>query len=527
MKKITLLFAIAMISMFGHATIYVVPNGAGTADGSSWENAYSNIQTAIDAASALYTNNATPQEVWIKAGTYSTASAALLMKESVSLYGGFSGVETDKNQRVKGVNPWDYTNTTILNGGGTKRCIEATANFANVTVIDGITITNGNGAGTQLTGNGGGVLLRQNIKLQNCIVTGNTTAGNGGGVNAVGGIVSYCWIYSNTNTNGTVPAAGGVYSAPGTGLVTLVENSIIERNTQGGVRFQGLGSMTMNGCIIRNNTSTANGAAIYTNNPAVCNITNCLITNNSGNGAIYLNKGKLINCTVANNEGGIYLASATNIGEVYNNIVVNNVVKGTSNPVSISVTASYPAGKVLNNATWPSVAYQTWGHSTDSILTESAANALSQVAFTSPTSFAGRVLANADSLNMIAAADWTLSNSSLCLDKGNNSLIPSGIVKDFVGNNRIDNFIVDLGAFEKTNSITTDLIKNKSGIKCIGLQQSLEIQGLTAGDMVYVYNVTGSSVASKQALSSQLSLTVPAGMYIVKAGNQVNKIIVK
>ena len=182
MKKITLVLSLAMFSLFGKATFYVVPGGAGAMNGTSWTDAYGDIQTAINAASTLYGTSLTAQEVWIKTGTYSTSTAALIMKESVSMYGGFAGTETDKSQRIKGTNTWNYTSVTTLDGGATKRCIEVAANLTNITIIDGFTITNGNGVGVQLTGSGGGVLIRGNLKLQNCIVTGNTTSGNGGGV---------------------------------------------------------------------------------------------------------------------------------------------------------------------------------------------------------------------------------------------------------------------------------------------------------------------------------------------------------
>jgi predicted outer membrane repeat protein len=261
-RLITLMLSAILFVFVASATFYVVPGGAGSQDGSSWDNAYGNIQTAIDAANALVISTGEAREVWVKAGTYSTSSAALIMKEKVNLYGGFAGTEAALSQRVKGANPWDYTNVTTLNGGNAKRCIEVVPNFTTVTVIDGFTITNGNGQGTQLTNNGGGVLLRNNLKLQNSIVTGNTATGNGGGINAVGGVVENCWIYNNTTTSATIPAAGGIYSAPASGLNTIIESCLIERNAQGGVRVQGAGSAIMNACIIRNNSSTGQGGAI-------------------------------------------------------------------------------------------------------------------------------------------------------------------------------------------------------------------------------------------------------------------------
>ena len=600
-KLITLVLSISLFSFVANATLYVVPSGTG--DGSSWGNAYGDIQTAINAASTIYVNTTVPQEVWVKTGTYSTATAAIVMKLGVDVYGGFAGTETDKNQRVKGANPWDYTNVTTLNGGGAKRCVEAgSANYASVVIIDGFTLTNGNGQGVQLTNTGGGALLRANLKLQNCIVTGNTTTGNGGGVNAAAGIVSNCWIYSNTTTSATIPSAGGIYSAPASGFSTIIEGSLIEKNAQGGVRLQSAGTITMNKTIIRNNTSTGNGAAIYTNNPTSCTITNCIITNNTGVNNIYLNKGKLINSIVANNEGNIYLASATNIAELYNNIVVNNVVKSTTTPTSIGVISGYPAGYVKNNATWPSVSYQTWGGATDSLLTTDVATAVSQVTFVSPTSFVGAT-ADGGLLTEISNADWSLAYNSLCLNFGDNALVPGSITTDFAGNARIVNTTVDAGAYELSyynttvtfneggtvNALTSGAVLSEpkgkplaftitagSGkqiasvlyndvevkaelvegvytapalaanatlvvefssttalndlngtLKCFSSDKGIELRGLSAGDEVALFSITGAKIQHRIVENESMSLPVNKGIYIVKVAGMVKKVVVE
>lgn len=489
MRKITLLLLLSLFSLVGKATFYVVPGGSGLVNGSSWSNAYADIQAAINAASTLYGTSLTQQEVWVKTGTYSTSSAAIIMKLGVDVHGGFAGSESDKTLRSKGTNAWDYTNVTTLNGGATKRCVEAGgSNYTSVIILDGFTLTNGNGTGVQLTGNGGGALLRANMKLQNCIVTGNTTIGNGGGVNAVAGIISNCWIYNNTTTSGTIPAAGGIYSAPVAGFNTIIENSLIERNSQGGVRFQSTGLITMDRCIIRNNTSTGAGAAIFTNNPASCTITNCLITNNSGVSNVYLNKGKLINSTVANNEGGVYLASATNIAEVYNNIIVNNNSIGTSTGNSVSVVTSYPAGYVKNNAVYPAIDGQTWGGATNTLLITDMATANSDVAFKTPTTFVGASSVTTN-LNEIAAANWTVKAGSKVVNFGDNTLIPSGITTDYAGNTRTLYTTVDAGAYEYVKTTPTltwsqDLTKLTSNDLPLTLTASL-VEGNNGSSITY------------------------------------------
>lgn len=606
MKKLITLFAIALLllPLSASATFYVVPNGAGAMNGSAWTDAYADIQTAINAASVEFTNTAIPQEIWVKAGTYSTSAAPILMKEGVSIYGGFSGTETEKNQRIKGQNPWDYSNVSTLNGGGAKRVIEVAANFTNIAIIDGFTITNGNGQGTQLTNSGGGVVLRHNLKLQNSIVTANTTSGNGGGINSVGGIIENCWVYNNTTTSGTIPAAGGIYAAPATGFNSAIQGCLIEQNAQGGVRIQSAGTTTMDRCIIRNNSSTGAGAAIYTNNPGACTITNCLITNNSGNNSIYLNKGRLINSTVSNNVGVIYLASATNIAEVYNNIIVNNTDKTTGNPVSISVITNYPVDKVKNNAVYPEIDAMSWGGSTNTLLITDVPTAMNMVAFESPTTFVGTTT-EASKLTEIGNAKWNTTHTAATLGFGDNALIPAGIVTDLSGEARISSTKVDAGAYElayynltvtfneggTVNALTSGAVLNepkgkaiaftitpasgksvksvlynnaevktelvegvyttpaltanstlvvefednpstginteKQSFICFSNGNSIEVQGLSAGETVELYNVTGARVAVSNATNSNVTFNTGKGIYFVKVSDKVQKVVVR
>ena len=83
MKKIYSILSIYLTTIIANATIfYVVPNGAGNKDGTSWANAYGNIQTAIDAAASVATANA-PAEVWIAGGTYYIATELSMKNNAV------------------------------------------------------------------------------------------------------------------------------------------------------------------------------------------------------------------------------------------------------------------------------------------------------------------------------------------------------------------------------------------------------------------------------------------------------------
>ena len=67
-----------------------------------------------DIASAL-TAAAAGDEIWVAGGEFQVA-ATILLKDGVSLYGGFAGTESniDERERVADGQPWEFLNPTIL-----------------------------------------------------------------------------------------------------------------------------------------------------------------------------------------------------------------------------------------------------------------------------------------------------------------------------------------------------------------------------------------------------------------------------
>ena len=105
MKKVTILMFIALLALSSlySKTIYVSLSGANT-NGSSWQTAYNQLQTAIDSAKS-------GDEIWVAQGTYyptnnpkgtnSNMDIAFQMKKGVAIYGGFGGFENDLSERNK------------------------------------------------------------------------------------------------------------------------------------------------------------------------------------------------------------------------------------------------------------------------------------------------------------------------------------------------------------------------------------------------------------------------------------------
>ena len=115
-----------------HGIIYVAQDGTG--DGSSWQNATSDLQ------SALFKSLSGNFSIWVKEGRYTgnpSNEYAFLIVHRCWLYGGFKGDE-----------PYDYdlnlrdfeAHPTILDGNHTQRTVHMNSTYC---VLDGFTIQNG------------------------------------------------------------------------------------------------------------------------------------------------------------------------------------------------------------------------------------------------------------------------------------------------------------------------------------------------------------------------------------------------
>ncbi|HEX9950169.1 MAG TPA: T9SS type A sorting domain-containing protein [Rubricoccaceae bacterium] len=180
----------------GQQRIYVDGDAAGDNTGTSWGNAYTDLQAAL----AFASGHAGAEEVWVAEGTYRpTATAArevsFRLFAGVALYGGFDGTETGRDQR-----DWVAHRTTLSGDIGapgvrtdnTVHVVLATGSGGGVTattVLDGFTVTEGYASGTGPAvspGDGAGLYVSgASPTLRHLVVTGNEATpsyGAGGGV---------------------------------------------------------------------------------------------------------------------------------------------------------------------------------------------------------------------------------------------------------------------------------------------------------------------------------------------------------
>ena len=368
---------------------YVKPTATGTGDGSSWDNASGDLQKMID---DLADNNVSQQagEVWVAAGTYKPQSqlisgmnysASFRMRDGISVYGGFAGWETSKQERAKGTMPWDFTNVTVLEaayyesklawtnskwtvGSDSRHVVwfapmSGESDFTRITTLDGVTVQGGYAQGNTglddfLTDRGAGVYMDgANAYLSNCIVRENYATGDGGGVYLKNGRVQTSLIYNNN-----ADADGGAVYVENRGLVY---RSMLTNNSA----LNGAGVYLYNG---------AEASSDDPDHPEYLILSTCVVSNNTvrGNGAVYCDKGGvLMQNTITNNEcvtatdatdvnasqtGGIYVDE---YALVLNSVLWNNQMQGGTNipmyarnPSAAKVRFLYNAISGVNNAVW-------------------------------------------------------------------------------------------------------------------------------------------------------------------------------
>jgi len=360
--------------------IYVAEGATGAHDGSSWADAYTDLQTALAQSKA-------GDQIWVAKGTYypslTDVSVSFSLVDGTDLYGGFAGTETSIDQRDL------EANTTILSGE-IGDPLDVSDNINNILLatngtIDGFTITGGyslkamgpNGqkgegsmSGLPTPSNRQGSVNTAQTGQRSVPLNGNNRPNMQGSrnVSSTGGAPSV-----GHSSPGEVTSGDAESTMNGAGLVVwnvsaVVKNVIIENCTAGKgggiyinntgrldeqplfshVTVQNCSSFARGGgvsidmmsnplfidCSFLNNHCDGKGGGIYDDFGCSPRLYNCLFSGNSsemagamGNDGV--SNAVIVNCTFTENEADQQGAALYQGTGPYNDpIVKNSIISG-------------------------------------------------------------------------------------------------------------------------------------------------------------------------------------------------------
>ncbi|MCB0645238.1 MAG: right-handed parallel beta-helix repeat-containing protein [Saprospiraceae bacterium] len=389
-------------SFISAKTIFVNHAAVGLNNGTSWANAYTILQSALD-------GSISGDQIWVAQGTYTpskdpfgnpTPSDArdltFYLKNGVAIYGGFFGNEAVLDQR----DPISYE--TILSGsfGPNSSVFHVVLSVSdNVnTVLDGCIIQRGKA-------NGGGSLVVESLTASKSF---------GGGIYALNSSASF----RNLRLSNNFGTMGGAICNENSTIV-LRDLEIFNNNSlDGGAVANISGNVRFEKCLMRNNTSINGGA--------MCNATsNVTVVNN----LFYGNS--------STDRGGAIFNSNTTLSIINSSIAYNNSSVGGG---GIYSEGNFAILTALNAIVWGNTGPQPqsigFGPGTGGTVTYSDIQGIS--------TFPGTGNINQDPL-FVSNTNLMIMVGSPCIDAGNNSGAPS---EDFDGNLRPQGGTVDMGAFE-------------------------------------------------------------------------------
>lgn len=387
----------------------------GDNDGSSWEDAFTDLSQALNRAGCA----GGPIEIWVAQGTYKPDGGtgdryrSFVLGSHIKVYGGFAGGETELGQRDRVANPVILSGELGQPGISDNSLHVMVSNESVGAVLDGVTITRGNANVDASNASAGGLLLHGSSPLiRNCRFVDNRALLTGGAI-----VTQFDSdpIIENCEFEDNIAAAGGA------------------------IRTWADSRPVVKGCSFVGNSATLGGAVEHASESWPTYV-NCVFAGNTadGGGAV-ANTGShciLINCTIyANN------AAASQGGGIRSN--------GGSNTVTNCIIwGNHDDGSNMADAQIIDIGAST---------TVSYSCIQDDYAGDGNIPFGGAASHNTDRDPLVAyplSGKFTLNSYSPCVDAGSNAAVPAGTDVDFTGNPRIvdGNYdelaTVDMGAVE-------------------------------------------------------------------------------
>ncbi|MCO6490728.1 MAG: T9SS type A sorting domain-containing protein [Phaeodactylibacter sp.] len=280
--------------------LYVDGSAAPGGDGSSWPQAYRDLQDALSLACGCGSGET---QIWVADGTYTPSlpfdfnndgdeeneEATFQLCDGVALYGGFEGLPgTEGDFSARNVAGYESILSGALGGGpianraGNAYHVVSGMGTGPGAVLDGFTVTGGMAYGQGINEAGGGMLnFNGSPTVANCTFTGNEAEGSGGGMANFGSDPSLFNCIFSGNSSGDI--GGGMYNSSSD---PSLGNCLFAGNATGGF---GGGMANRNSAPgVVNSTFSGNaagneGGALY-NVGGAPELLNCILWNNQADG---------------------------------------------------------------------------------------------------------------------------------------------------------------------------------------------------------------------------------------------------
>ncbi|MCK4660435.1 MAG: right-handed parallel beta-helix repeat-containing protein [Phycisphaerae bacterium] len=294
--------------------IFVDADALGANDGTSWADAFADLQDAISQVAT----NGMPTQIWIAAGTYTPAdpggdrTATFQLLDGVGLFGGFAGGETSFAQRDPDVNE------TILSGdlnGDDHTGGDCTENSYHVVtgsdtdttaVLDGVTVSAGNADGSPPFNRGAALYVQEghpavrdcrfidnqatfaavyftesSPTLAGCTFAWNAGYSGGGGGGLYSDLHSHPVLTECTFHANTADVGGGMFSSAF--ATPVLVNCLFVGNwagSDGGGMYIANSAPTLTNCTFSDNVADRDCGGIYVTVNSDTVVQNCILWGN-------------------------------------------------------------------------------------------------------------------------------------------------------------------------------------------------------------------------------------------------------
>lgn len=277
--------------------IYVKADAQGPYKGTSWNDAFDDLQDALNVAQPN-------TEIWVATGVYTpdrgtgAREASFRLKNGVRLYGGFSGTETrvyerdpEKNETILSGDLKGDDGPGFANNDENSYHVVNSSRTDETALLDGFIITAGNTNGPReyRPYKGGGIYNRgSSLVLTTCIFVDNLADNGGGMVNATNSspILTNCRFVGNSAKE----HGGGMVNVDGS------NPALINCAFSGNMAHRGAGMLnrdgsnpTLTNCTFTGNKSGGRGGGIHNlEAKAMCSpvLANCILWENTDEGNV-------------------------------------------------------------------------------------------------------------------------------------------------------------------------------------------------------------------------------------------------